>query len=413
MELSVNIKELKKCCMNIKEVEEDIKDIKDRIENIHNMFSLSGSGALIIKSNIKKKQDDLLGIVRTSHQMNQAIEAIYKLYELTEGNISQEINQSKGESGNDSAGGESVSSEQEYFDSMAECYGFSDEDAKAIMDAYEAFENSEQAKGLDNQEKIYLFFSNMASLHSSYSGDSGLFKAMGDHPSHSDAIDFFNDLGIDGNTLNQIVNDQHSNCGTNRDFAHECAILAVMANDGMLKGAAGIFDDVDELVGFKGDIYSKSMGMDDVKSDIAAVNIYNRMIDSEDGNIFDVMADYNNGCTDGSINPSKEFLENYGDGDAEKGMKNLITTIDDTSIATWYLSGEYGKDGDDNSFSPYDGYGIYANSPYSYSMYGYSGNSGYGYQEYGYYSGNEGETVQGCRERFLNYISEESGVSIP
>ena len=48
-----------------------------------------------------------------------------------------------------------------------------------------------------------------------------------------------------------------------------------MANENFQKFLAGYVDNIGELVGFKGDIYSKSMGIDDIKSDIAAVNIYN------------------------------------------------------------------------------------------------------------------------------------------
>lgn len=291
----------------------------------------------------------------------------------------------------------SVNDEEAYKKSMMDAYGFSDEEAELLMDAYNKFIESDEAKGMNNKEKINAFYSNLASLYSSYSSDSKLFGAMGDNPSQVEAIKFFNDLGVDGESLKEIVNNQHSSCGNSRDFAHECAIYSVMANDSAIKGAAGLVDDIDALVGYKGDIYSKSMGMDDVKSDIAAENIYNRMLNCEDGDIWGAMVDYNEGCSDGTINESKEFLENMGNGNAEKGMKNLIKNIDDTSLGTAYLSGEYG--------------GGYGTAPYSYSNYGYSGYNynPYGYTDYGYMTG-QNDSVEDCRSRFLDYLSEQSGV---
>lgn len=288
------------------------------------------------------------------------------------------------------------------FKSFQKEFGFTEEETKALQDAYEAFENSDVSKGLSNREKINLFFSNMAALYSGYSSDSTLFAKMGNNPSPEEAKNFFDDCGVDGTEISNIVNNQHSQCGQTgtRDFAHECATLSVMANDSAAKWVANKVDSVDALVGYKGDIYSKSMGIDDIQSDIAAVNVYQRMLDCDDGNIWNTYVEYNNGVADGSINESREFLSNYGNGDPEKGMKNLKIELDDASFGTWYLSGEiYGGEG-----------GYYGTAPYSYSQYGsgYNYNPG-GYSDYGYYDG-QPKTVEECRENFLDYISEESGI---
>jgi hypothetical protein len=87
-------------------------------------------------------------------------------------------------------------------------------------------------------------------------------------------------------------------------------------------------------VGFKGDVYSGSMGPDDILSDIAAVNLYNRMMNSENGNFWQVMTEYNIGESNGSINSVDEFLKYYGDGDIEKGLEYIKNTLDDPSIGT-------------------------------------------------------------------------------
>ena len=56
------------------------------------------------------------------------------------------------------------------------------------------------------------------------------------------------------------------------------------------------------------------------------------------------MTEYNVGVSEGSINGEKEFLERYGNGDAEIGMKNLIKELDrktgGTIIVSWGVSAE-------------------------------------------------------------------------
>ena len=87
-------------------------------------------------------------------------------------------------------------------------------------------------------------------------------------------------------------------------------------------------EDIDALIGYKGDVYSGDMGVDDIKSDIAAYNIYYRMRNSENGNIWETMTQYNEGVSEGTINGSKEFLSHFGNGDPEKGMEVLKKDLD-------------------------------------------------------------------------------------
>lgn len=250
-----------------------------------------------------------------------------------------------------------------YFTAMQDEYGFSKEEAELLKDAYDAFAASEEYSKLDNKEKIAQFFSNMAALVSGYSSESKLFSLMGSNLSKEDATKFFDNLGIDGAKLAEVVNQQHNNCGDNKDFAHECAMYSVMSCDNMIKGMAGLNDNIDDLVGFKGDIYSGSMKLDDIKSDIAGVNIYKRMLECEDGDIFKAFEDYNTE----DINESLEFLENYGNGDAEKGLKNIEKKINDSSLGTIYIQHSDMGNGEDK--------------------------------------------VEKLKEQFLDYLSTESGVS--
>ena len=140
--------------------------------------------------------------------------------------------------------------------------------------------------------------------------------------SPDEAVSYFNSIGVDGEKLREMVKRQHDSCAKKelRDFVHECAIYSVMTNDNIVTIGASLDDNVGDLVGFKGDVYSGSMGMDDVKSDIAAYNIYYRMEKCEDGDVWNAMVEYNIDTYEGTTNESKEFLQNMGYGNPYVGM---------------------------------------------------------------------------------------------
>lgn len=259
-----------------------------------------------------------------------------------------------------------------YVTTMNELYGFDKKQAELLENAYKAFD-AQNGKyytndAVGNMQKINDFYTALACLHSGYSANSDQFKLMGDNNmTPEQAVKYFDDLGVDGEALKEAVVNQHDQCEENgkRDFAHECAMYSVMANNGenSAKSVAGIFDDVNALVGYKGDIYSGKMGVDDIMSDIGAENTYHRMVDCEDGNVWKTMTEYNNGVSRGAINESKEFLERIGGGDAQKGMKKLQKKINKKSLGTDKLSKGVNK-----------------------------------------------ELIEAAKEDFLNHISSESGI---
>lgn len=370
-----------------KEISGKLQEIAESVSHISS--DLSKDELFYVKKVLDKNSSDLNRKKREIEKISEVLIAVYDLYKKTE----KEIIHSKNhfEQSIEDYGKKQVEVQlMSYDECMEKNYGFSKEESELIKKAYDAFEKNKSYANLTNEEKISLFFSNIAALHSGYSSESKLFKWMGKNPSSKEAIAFFDELGINGKQLSEMINQQHSNTDGYRDFAHECAIYSVMSCNGKLKGTAGIVDNVDDLVGFKGDIYSRSMGMDDVRSDIAAVNIYNRMLECEDGDIFKAFEEYN---TDPTINESLEFLVYYGNGDAQKGLKVIEDKINDTSFGTWYLSG-----------FQYGGYG--GEKGYGYPNYGYSG---YGYSEYGSYTGQE-SGIDELKEAFLNHLSAESGV---
>lgn len=279
-----------------------------------------------------------------------------------------------------------VITDPKYLETMQKEFGFNEEQATLLYEAYERFEKKYPTKtGKEwNDLKIKKFYSNLAALHPGYSSEDKTFKSLMVTPSPSQAVAFFNSLGVDGEKLKKVINEQHSSCADNgkRDFVHECAIFAIMSEHGGTKelgeeaskvfektGAReklekygvmekfksivkkefgkdidievdGADEDVDALIGYKGDIYSGSMGEDDRKSDIAAYNIYYRMRNSKNGDVWESMMLYNEGVSEKSINGSREFLAHFGDGDPELGMEVLKKDIDKDTYGSNILKGD-------------------------------------------------------------------------
>ncbi len=271
-----------------------------------------------------------------------------------------------------------VITDPKYLETMQKEFGFTEEEATLLYTAYTRYVEkypSELGKEY-NDAKIKQFYSNLAALHEGYaakyevdfknqkSGDIiqdikenfkyniignikrnlKPFNVTGVTPNHQEAIAFFNALGVDGNELKEAIERQHSSCLDNRkrDFVHECAIFALMAEHKGCKDLGSVVaggEDIDALIGYKGDIYSGDMGIDDIKSDIAAYNIYYRMSSCKNGNIWEAMNIYNEGVSDNSINGSKEFLAHFGDGDPNLGMDTLKIDLDTETKGTKRLNG--------------------------------------------------------------------------
>ena len=202
--------------------------------------------------------------------------------------------------------------------------------------AYKRYSLLADYLGWDNRKKIYIFFGCLATLNPEYSADRIHFKLLAGSPSTESAILFFNMLGMDGEAMKEMLNNQHSLAPNLdiRDFAHECATITVTASRTPFKLLASRFENVDAMAGYKGDIYSTQMDYDDIKSDIASVNLYNRMINCKNGDIWGAFLDYNEGVSNGTINESLEFLNNYGDGDPVKGFVNLIKEMVEPTVMT-------------------------------------------------------------------------------
>ena len=294
-----------------------------------------------------------------------------------------------------------VITDPKYLETMQKEFGFTEEEATLLYTAYTRYLEKKPSKlGEEyNDMKIKQFFANLAALHEEYaakyevdfkSQDSGdilhdikesfkyniignlkrnlkPFNVTGVTPNHQEAIAFFNALGVDGEELKKAIERQHSSCGDDhkRDFVHECAIFAIMAEHSGCKNLGSTLygnEDIDALIGYKGDVYSGYMGEDDMKSDVAAYNIYYRMRNSKNGDVWEAMNIYNEGVAEGSINGSNEFLAHFGDRDPELGMKVIKEDLDTETKGTAKLNGDV-------------------------------------------------EMIAQRKEEFLNYLSNESGIS--
>ncbi len=230
---------------------------------------------------------------------------------------------------------------------MKEQYGFTEKELKLIADAYAKFDiwikktEYNELVSYTNKEKIQMFFGYLSALNPGYSSSDPTFNKV-NATSTQNAVYNLKEMGVEAEALQKALLRQHSICAAQkkRDFVHECAMYSLMPSSALNTASKLIKkDDLSDLIGFKGDVYSASMNEDDMKSDIAAVNIYNRMVDCQDGNIFNAMTDYCAEEKTGKINAADEFLKNYGDGDPDKGMEVIKRKLDNKTKGAKSLQG--------------------------------------------------------------------------
>ena len=220
-------------------------------------------------------------------------------------------------------------------------YGFTAEEAKCIVDAFNSFELFAKTQDWTQQEKIYNFFSNISALYSDYSASSLMFRTVG-MPSTYDAQVTLKSWGVESiDELQAAIVRQHKEAENTEkgDFVHETVILATKASNTLLKKTADKIECVDALIGFKGDIYSYKFPIPDIIADIDAENLYGRIMSSDEP-FLDTMAEYIKGKASGEINPSFEFVSNYGNGDVVSGWNTLIAEIDDAGMGAEYIAND-------------------------------------------------------------------------
>lgn len=232
-----------------------------------------------------------------------------------------------------------------FIKSMMETYGFTEEEAALLAEAYEKINKFIDQQEMENgypytqRERMFQFFTYLAQL---YPGQltAASFGLGGSDGASTSSVGVLEMAGVDGEKLKQILIAQHDRAGDGRDFLHECALLSVMCQSTTREDILNLvnWDECSELAGFKGDVYSGNISMSQMKSDIAAVNMFNRLMNSEDGNVLSVMAEYNAGEANGSINSVDEFLKNYGNGDVQAGYNVVLAKLKKNSPGTNHIS---------------------------------------------------------------------------
>ena len=259
-----------------------------------------------------------------------------------ESNSIQLINLSTKNNTSPKSGNQKSTKESDWIEAMKDQYGFTSEEVKLLSDSYKKFEDwikrmeYNECISYTNQEKCQMFFGYLSALNPNYSSADWKFSLAG-ASSTPNALYNLMEMGIDADSLQKVLIEQHSSCTKEkkRDFVHECAILAYTPSSALnLASTVILQESFNDLIGFKGDVYSASMNIDDAQSDVAGVNIYNRIIKSEDGNIFKVMAEYCKEEEQGKINPVDEFLESFGNGDADKGMRAIKKNLNKKTSGT-------------------------------------------------------------------------------
>lgn len=234
--------------------------------------------------------------------------------------------------------------EAKFRQSMLQSYRFTKDESNLVLRAYKLLYFEASRAGMTRRQMIHHIFSNLAALCDTYSGESPNWRATAGNPSTDDAKKHLTELGMrteDVDALYEAIMRQHEVYGPEedgKDFAHEMAEIAVFSNDSIPhEFLDGLIGDLNALAGYKGDVFSTIMPLDDMNSDVDAINIYNRMMSSNKG-LLNILVEYNSGVKDGTINRVDEFLEYYGDGDAEKGLEYIKNDLLNVDMGAHYLA---------------------------------------------------------------------------
>lgn len=235
--------------------------------------------------------------------------------------------------------------EKDFCNIMKDSYGFNEEQAKLIKKSYDLFKSCDKYKNLSRKEEINTYFQNIAAIVNSYSSEDKLFKQFNvPYPKEVDI--FLSGIGLSSDEIKQlrtaIVNQHELMYNNTRDFAHEMAIWGINSSDNFKKKFADLIKsytnvDVNNLISYKGDVFSGSMGIDDMNSDLDATNIYQMLINSDE-DLLNLIAKYNKDLLNNNINRAEEFLKFYGNGDINKGMEFIKQDLLTVDMGAHYIS---------------------------------------------------------------------------
>ena len=258
-------------------------------------------------------------------------------------------------------------------------YGFTEEEAKLLNKAIEKLtENS--GKDVNDPEAINYVYGTLTSLCVSY--DSTRWHMTCGTKSVDDSIKELENAGLSDQEildLRVIINLQHGNFShdklktygidvtkssfsdethekmversvdPNNDWAHQTVQIAAFANGDsgfsmgryaidLINSSDGNYSYTDYEISFKGDIDSGRYDEADFQSDVDAINIYNRMINSYGKSMNTIWSEYYIEIEEGDTKRSVEFFKNLGGGYEDIGMLELDKILQKETIGSKYIS---------------------------------------------------------------------------
>ncbi|WP_434315754.1 hypothetical protein [Leifsonia sp. P73] len=220
--------------------------------------------------------------------------------------------------------GAEVTTRESSIETLMELYGFTKEEAAAILLAERLYLRSGEHS--DEHE----FLAMMASLCDSYRATRWTLTAGTASLEH--AREYFAGLGLTAKDMNALVaalNRQHAEASSSgsKDFAHEMVGLAIFtAPRGVTP--AGIMDlllagQLDEFSSYKGDVTSTRFGRDDMQSDTDMINIHRRSL-NPGATVLQAMSNYNSELASGDTNRAQELIDSLGGGDFDQ-LRSVLT----------------------------------------------------------------------------------------
>ena len=246
--------------------------------------------------------------------------------------------------------------ERKEIEQLAKQYGLSDELAKDLQTFHKRMDDYAKKNGLTPEEKQHLYAMLIGSLSDAYTNK--IWQIAGGTVSNSEAVKKLKEMGYSDEEIKRFKYNltQNHNGKDNvdeNDFVHTMGSLAVMMYpntfaDVMMKYGTssqataairqslsgdpvyifrGFIDSMfrgemnkNAAATFRGDIASASLGIQDVRADIDALNIYYRLKSQPNLSMTQVVNQYAKDLQNGG-NRAEEIAKHLGNGDAEKGKE--------------------------------------------------------------------------------------------
>ncbi|MBO0469705.1 hypothetical protein JZO66_04040 [Enterococcus sp. DIV0242_7C1] len=234
-----------------------------------------------------------------------------------------------------------IAKEKTAIQKLVDEFGMTPEQAKLIVAFESKFKKYAKKMGWTTEQANFEFIRIMASMQYGRS-DTGVINTTiwgisADVLNEKDLKEILKNMGYSNSQIDTLVsemNELYKSSTLQNDYIHIMGSLAAIMNDSTLSniyhmGTTG-FDFrsyFKEAATWSADIASGGVSKEDVRADLDAIAIADRLAKNPSDNIDQIMRKYYDDIATGRINRAEEFLKYYGNGDVQVGYNNFMEDL--------------------------------------------------------------------------------------